>query len=132
VHSRCAPIRSERSTADLAPRPTRKFHLCRRRTDSNGPIIADLGRRETILGYAALLFQRWDRAGLPLVGGVDPVELAQQSRPFVFCRFITAASRTIMSGADDLVGDGVERGARLLEGELHRTFSTTTAGYISI
>jgi hypothetical protein len=26
-------------------------------TDSNGPIIADFGRREAILGYAALLFQ---------------------------------------------------------------------------
>ena len=26
-------------------------------TDSNGPIIADFGKRETILGYAALLFQ---------------------------------------------------------------------------
>ena len=26
-------------------------------SDSNGPIIADFGKRETILGYAALLFQ---------------------------------------------------------------------------
>jgi len=26
-------------------------------TDSNGPIIADFGGREAILGYAALLFQ---------------------------------------------------------------------------
>ena len=26
-------------------------------SDSNGPIIADFGSRETILGYAALLFQ---------------------------------------------------------------------------
>ena len=26
-------------------------------SDSNGPIIDDFGRRETLLGYAALLFQ---------------------------------------------------------------------------
>src|SRR5205807_1443530 len=64
--------------------------------------------------------RRWDRPGLLLVGRVDPVELAQQSRPFVLGRFITAAGGAIIGGADDLVGDRVEGGARLLEGELHR------------
>ena len=58
---------------------------------------------------------------LLLVGRIDPVELAQQSRPFELGGFIAAADGTIMSGADDLIGDRVERGARLLEGELHRT-----------
>ena len=57
---------------------------------------------------------------LLLVGRVDSVEFAQQSRPFVLGRFITAAGGTITSGTDDLVADWVERGARLLEGQLHR------------
>src|SRR5260370_39285146 len=64
--------------------------------------------------------RRWDGPGLLLVGRVDPVELAQQSRPFELGRFITAAGGAIIGGADDLVGDRVEGGARLLEGELHR------------
>ena len=64
--------------------------------------------------------ERRNRPGLLLVGRVDPVELAQESRPFELGWFITAAGGTITSGADDLVGDGVERGARLLEGQLHR------------
>jgi hypothetical protein len=29
-------------------------------SESNGPIIDDFGKRETILGYAALLFHRSD------------------------------------------------------------------------
>lgn len=33
------------------------FACVRDEADSNGPIIADFGKRETILGYAALLFQ---------------------------------------------------------------------------
>jgi hypothetical protein len=57
---------------------------------------------------------------LLLVGRVDPVELAQQSRPFELGWFITAADGAVMGGADDLVGDRVEGGARLLEGQLHR------------
>ena len=64
--------------------------------------------------------ERWDRPGLLLVGRVDLVELAQQSRPFELGWFITAAGGAIIGGADDLVGDRVEGGARLLEGELHR------------
>ena len=60
-----------------------------------------------------------DGPGLLLVGRVDPVELAQQGRPFELGWFITAAGGAIIGGADDLVGDRVERGARLLEGELH-------------
>ena len=57
---------------------------------------------------------------LLLVGRVDPVELAQQSRPFELGWFITAADGAVMGGADDIVGDRVEGGARLLEGQLHR------------
>ena len=49
--------------------------------------------------------ERRDRAGLLLVGRVDPVELAQQSRPFELGWFITAAGGAIIGGADDLVGD---------------------------
>ena len=59
-------------------------------------------------------------SGLLLVGRVNPVELAQQGRPFELGWFITAAGGAIMSGADDLVGDRVDGDARLLEGELHR------------
>src|SRR6478672_4681023 len=64
--------------------------------------------------------ERWDRPGLLLVGRVDPVELAQQSRPFELGWFITAAGGTVRGGADDLVGNRIKGGARLLEGELHR------------
>src|SRR6202047_4934035 len=64
--------------------------------------------------------ERWDRAGLLLVGRVDPVELAQQSRPFELGWFITAAGGAVRGGADDLVGNRIKGGARLLEGELHR------------
>jgi hypothetical protein len=64
--------------------------------------------------------ERWDRSGLLLVRWVGAVELAQQGRPFDLGRFFTAADEAIMGGADDLVGDRVERGARLLEGQLHR------------
>src|SRR5438105_1849616 len=67
--------------------------------------------------YESLGFQH---PFLLLVGRVDSVEFAQQSRPFVLGRFFTAAGGTITSGADDLVADWVERGARLLEGQLHR------------
>jgi hypothetical protein len=59
-------------------------------------------------------------SGLLLVGRIDPIELAQQSRPFELGWFIAAAGGAIMGGADDFVGDRVERGSRLLEGELHR------------
>ena len=58
---------------------------------------------------------------LLLVGRVDPVELAQQSRPFELGRFIRAAGGAIIGGADGLVGDRVERGARLLEGAQARS-----------
>src|SRR5580704_18787322 len=54
-------------------------------------------------------------SGLLLVGRIDPIELAQQSRPFELGWFITAADGAIIGGADDLVGDRVEGGARLLE-----------------
>ena len=64
--------------------------------------------------------ERRDRAGLLLVGRVDPIELAQQSRPFELGWFTTAAGSATIGGGGDLVGDRVERGARLLEGELHR------------
>ena len=64
--------------------------------------------------------ERRDRSELLLVRLVDPVELAQQSRPFELGWFITAAGGAIIGGADDLVGDRMEGGARLLEGELHR------------
>jgi hypothetical protein len=53
---------------------------------------------------------------LLLVGRVDPVELAQQSRPFELGWFITAADGAVMGGADDIVGDRVEGGARSLSG----------------
>ena len=56
---------------------------------------------------------------LLLVGGVDSVEFPQQGRPFDFGWFSIAANGAIMGGGDDLVGDQVESGARLLEGELH-------------
>jgi hypothetical protein len=64
--------------------------------------------------------ERSDRPGLLFVGRVDPVEFAQQSRPFELGWFITAARGAIIGGADDLVGNRVEGGPRLLEGELHR------------
>ena len=57
---------------------------------------------------------------LLLIGRVDPVELAQQSRPFELGWFTMAASGTIIGGRDDFVGDRVEPRARLLEGELYR------------
>jgi hypothetical protein len=60
---------------------------------------------------------------LLLVGRVNPVELAQQGRPFELAWLITPAVGAIESGGDDLVGDRVERRARLLEGELHRAAS---------
>ena len=59
-------------------------------------------------------------SGLLLVGRIDPIELAQQSRPFELGWFIAAAGGAIRGGDDDLVGDRVEGGPRLLEGELHR------------
>src|SRR5437868_8729687 len=63
------------------------------------------------LSYVLLLF---------LVRSVNSIEFAQQSRPFELGWFITAAGGAIVGGADDLVGDWVDGGARLLEGELHR------------
>ena len=57
---------------------------------------------------------------LLLIGRVDPVELAQQSRPFELGWFVTAAGGSATGGGDDFVGDRMESGARLLEGELHR------------
>src|ERR1700756_2283760 len=62
----------------------------------------------------------WHRHQLLLVGRVDPVELAQQSRPFELGWFTTVAGGAIISGGGDLVGDRVETPARLLEGELYR------------
>jgi hypothetical protein len=38
--------------------------------------------------------------GLLLVGGIDPIELAQQSRPFELGRFIAAAGGAIRGGDD--------------------------------
>src|SRR3984893_2823873 len=64
--------------------------------------------------------ERRDRSELLLVRLVDPVDLAQQSRPFELGWFITAAGGTVRGGADDLVGNRVEGGPGLLEGELHR------------
>jgi hypothetical protein len=64
--------------------------------------------------------ERRDRSELLLVRRVDPVEFAQQSRPFELGGFITAAGGTVRGGADDLVGNRVEGCPRLLEGELHR------------
>ena len=58
--------------------------------------------------------------GLLLVGRVDPVELAQQGRPFELGWFIAAAGGAIRGGDDDLVDDRVEGGPRLLKCELHR------------
>jgi hypothetical protein len=58
---------------------------------------------------------RFRTSHLLLVGGVDSVELAQQSRPFELGWFITAADGAIIGGADDLVGDRVEGSARLLK-----------------
>src|ERR1700747_453785 len=61
---------------------------------------------------------------LLLVGRVDAVELAQESRPFELGRIIASASEAdpgiVTGGADDLVRDRVELCTRLLEGELHR------------
>src|SRR5438128_310163 len=61
---------------------------------------------------------------LLLVGWVDAVELAQQSRPFEPGRIIAAASEAkpgiVTGSADDLAADRVEVSTRLLEGELHR------------
>src|SRR5271166_4674836 len=57
---------------------------------------------------------------LLLVGGGDPVELAQQSRPFELGWFATAANGALICGGDGLVVDRVKRGTRLLECELHR------------
>src|ERR1700738_5614035 len=57
-------------------------------------------------------------------GRVDAVKLAQQGRPFELGRIIAASgegySGIVIGGTDDLVGDRVELGSRLLEGELHR------------
>jgi hypothetical protein len=57
---------------------------------------------------------------LLLVGRVNPVELAQQSRPFELGWFITAAGGRTIGGGDDFVRDRVKFSARLLECELHR------------
>jgi len=51
-YSQRAQYRGSGATTDAA-----SFVCVDDESDSNGPIIADFGRRETILGYAALLFQ---------------------------------------------------------------------------
>ena len=52
----------------------------------------------------------WDRPRLLLIGRVDRVEFAQQSRSFELGWFITDAGGTVRGGADDSVVNRVEGG----------------------
>ena len=55
---RCVLTPGKRVTGEPVPPPMRQNFACvNDEADSNGPVIGDFGKRETILGYAAVLFR---------------------------------------------------------------------------